>query len=79
MSSSEAKLTTLSTKTEEFAAESKKLQERAQLAEEEMTRGYTKLKYVSCLCAIWPAAQYMSVGAWTVCVWLGGGVAEQRR
>jgi len=44
VSSSEAKLSTLSTKTEEFAAESKKLQERAQLAAEEMTRGYNKLK-----------------------------------
>lgn len=44
VSSSEAKLSTLTTKTNEFAAESKKLQERAQLAEEEMTRGYNKLK-----------------------------------
>lgn len=44
MSSSEAKLAALATKTEEVAAESKKLQERAALAAEEMTRGYNKLR-----------------------------------
>jgi hypothetical protein len=45
VASSEARLNSLATKSEEFAAESRKLQERAQLAEEEMTRGYNKLKY----------------------------------
>lgn len=44
VASSEGKLATLATRSEEFAAESKKLQERAALAAEEMTRGYNKLK-----------------------------------
>lgn len=40
----EAKLSTIGAKAEEFSAESKKLQERAQLAYEEWTRGHQKLK-----------------------------------
>jgi hypothetical protein len=44
VSSAETKLSTIGSKAEEFSAESKKLQERAQLAYEEMTRGYSKLK-----------------------------------
>jgi hypothetical protein len=44
VAASEGKLASLATKSEEFAAESKKLQERAALAAEEMTRGYNKLK-----------------------------------
>ncbi|KAF6253138.1 hypothetical protein COO60DRAFT_464867 [Scenedesmus sp. NREL 46B-D3] len=44
VSSAEAKLSTIGAKAEEFGAESRKLQGRAQLAHEEMMRGYTKLK-----------------------------------
>lgn len=44
VAAAEAKLSTIGAKAEEFSAESKKLQERAQLAHEEWTRGYQKLK-----------------------------------
>eukprot|EP00882_Tetradesmus_deserticola_P017546 GHRQ01018797.1.p1 GENE.GHRQ01018797.1~~GHRQ01018797.1.p1 ORF type:complete len:107 (+),score=40.73 GHRQ01018797.1:791-1111(+) len=44
VSSAEAKLSALGSKAEEFSAESRKLQGRAQAAHEEMTRGYAKLK-----------------------------------
>lgn len=44
VTSAEAKLSTIGAKAEEFSAESKKLQARAQLAYEEMSRGYSKLK-----------------------------------
>eukprot|EP00878_Enallax_costatus_P008810 GHUV01009210.1.p1 GENE.GHUV01009210.1~~GHUV01009210.1.p1 ORF type:complete len:234 (+),score=52.20 GHUV01009210.1:186-887(+) len=44
VSSAEAKLSSIAARTEEYSAESKKLQERAQLAYDEWTRGYQKLK-----------------------------------
>ncbi|KAF8071367.1 Eukaryotic translation initiation factor 2 subunit beta [Scenedesmus sp. PABB004] len=44
LAGAEAKLSTIGAKADEFAAESKKLQERAAHAYEEMTRGYQKLK-----------------------------------
>jgi hypothetical protein len=72
VSSSEAKLNTLSTKTEEFAAESKKLQERAQLAEEEMTRGYNKLKYAP-ICALMCFVFWKHHAGVCESVYVGGG------